>query len=343
MNIARTLVGYFGKRTVKSRLAEPRLSSVEDELVKTAHGFASDLLNGYEIILDVSVQLEVELGSPLQEWQKIKDDARSAVDEVRVRATKWATIIAGTISVVELSLAAPENAGFSQGLRSSAEILQKSYADARDLENKLAEILRCIRVFRQRWPEGTSVYNSGVQPMIVDAEALISRLVQPAPSQSADMANLLDNSSAPGVMEVLMTLLSGNTAMRVHELMEGKPIANIEAEKGDRSRIIRGARNPSALRCLLGVGYYLHKDLSVLADKLGSTHKHDWSPQVQRISLALYSILKQTLEVLVEDLEEGKVGRDAMTSPVKFSVARPFRFLRGVYSLVLSKVVIMTS
>ncbi len=104
----------------------------------------------------------------------------------------------------------------------------------------------------------------------------------------------------------------------------------------------------------------LHKDLSVLADKLGSTHKHDWSPQVQvgdliyftsstlnislqRISLALYSILKQTLEVLVEDLEEGKVGRDATTSPVKFSVARPFRFLRGVYSLVLSKVVIMTS
>lgn len=116
MNIARTLVGRFGKRTVKSRLAEPRLSSVEDELVKIAHEFASHLLNGYEKILDVSIQLEVELGSPLQDWQKIKDvsnkryfinltpvdddlehkDTRSAVDEVRVRATKWATIIAGT-------------------------------------------------------------------------------------------------------------------------------------------------------------------------------------------------------------------------------------------------------
>lgn len=49
------------------------LPLVKDQLLLRVHATASDLHNGRELIVDVSVQLEVELGEISQDWQKIKD------------------------------------------------------------------------------------------------------------------------------------------------------------------------------------------------------------------------------------------------------------------------------
>lgn len=49
------------------------LPLVKDQLLLRVRAAASDLHNGRELIVDVSVQLEVELGEISQDWQKIKD------------------------------------------------------------------------------------------------------------------------------------------------------------------------------------------------------------------------------------------------------------------------------
>lgn len=46
---------------------------VKDQLLLKARAAAADLHNGRELIVDISVQLEVELGEASQDWQKIKN------------------------------------------------------------------------------------------------------------------------------------------------------------------------------------------------------------------------------------------------------------------------------
>jgi len=179
-----------GRRTNKSCC---RLSFVEDELVKRAHGFASDLLNGNAAtVLDVYIRLEMEHSGSLEDWRKLKNDTHRAVDEARMLATKWSTIIADIISVIELSLTTPVQANLTQELRFSVETLKKSYnAATREFEKKIAELLACIRAFRERSLEETSVHNMGIQSMVNDMDASISHLIQPAPLRVIPLAAIL--------------------------------------------------------------------------------------------------------------------------------------------------------
>jgi len=304
------------------------------ELAQVVRELASDLLNGNETILNISIRLEVELGADLQEWPKIKDDTQDAVHEAGVLGKKSSELLADTILLLEQSFARPDDADIVFEIKASAEVLQKSYSDAGEVENELSEVLKSIQTFRDHWPEDNSVYNAGVQPMITDAEKIINRLTQPAPPSNAKMANLFENSSFPGSMEALMRLLPQDAAMRARQLFEGNSNVSIETnvEVGDGSGPPHDALNSSTLKCLLGVGHFVSKDLLHFTDALASGQKDQWSPQEQRVLLAIYSVLKETLDTLVKYLEEGKTDQEDATSS-----ANPFSFFRVFFSWASSK------
>jgi len=334
---------YSGKRQKDSSAFAGNVKSgslfAKTELAQVVRELASDLLNGNETILNISIRLEVELGAESQEWPKIKDDTQDAVHEARVLGTKSSALLADTILLLEQSLARPDDADIVFEIKASTEVLQKSYSDAGAVENELSEVLKSIQTFRDHWPEGSSEYNAGVQPMINDAEEIISRLTRLAPPLNAKMANLIENSSFPGSMEVLMRLLPQDAAMRARELFEGKSNVNIETnvEVGDGSGPPHDASNSSTLKCLLGVGHFVSKDLSHFTDVLASDQKDQWSPQEQRVLLAIYSVLKETLDTLVKYLEEGKIEQEDATASAKTFTAKSISFIRVLSLLTPSR------
>ncbi|KLO12673.1 hypothetical protein SCHPADRAFT_406240 [Schizopora paradoxa] len=261
-------------------------------------------------------------------------DTRGVLDEARTLATKWSTVIADSISVFQYSMTAENVSDRSRGLRSSVETLLRSNADAEELEKRLSKIHREIRAFRDRLPVGTSegtpaISNSDILSMIEKSEALMSRLIQPSPPPSRDMAKLLDDCYTPGVMEYLMTLLPSGSAVRVHGLLKGDPNQISGVTNEIQARDALGPQSASAFRCFMAAGYFLSKDISVVADALEATSKCPWPPPFQKTASAIFNILQQSLDVFVEDLEKGKVEQESTPPFAKQVLGKPLRYLRG--------------
>ncbi|KLO06385.1 hypothetical protein SCHPADRAFT_1002375 [Schizopora paradoxa] len=332
-------IPHFGRRRSRPKDVYSLCLLVKEQLLPKLRAIAFDLRNGKELTVDISVQLEASSkhGTALQDWQEIKLGMRDAIDEVRSLATKWSTLMKEAMAILQLTGDA-ESTGISVLMRNlsiSIKILQGCEGESEKIVKKLKEVHDGITNFRKQISEESSVAALRIQPMIHQAKELISRLLVVTSPSSSNLDNLIKNSSTPGLMEAMATLLPSKTTICVLELINTK--SNVTVDAASSSDSSSPPKEISELQCILCFGKFLCEDLSKALESSNIDRKNQWSPQAQYATTELYSLLQESLDIFVEYIEEGEKRGDSETSFASVFSKKLFRALHGLKNIFFSK------